>query len=337
MATKIGINGFGRIGRLAFKAIQQVHRDNLQVVAINDLTSPATNAHLFKYDSNYGVYPGKVESTQDSIVIDGKPVAVIAERDPSKIPWGKFGADIVIESTGMFTDAAKAAAHLQGGAKRVIISAPAKGDAAILVMGVNNTSYDPARHKVVSNASCTTNGIAPLIKVLHTRFGIVHGLMTTVHSYTNDQRILDTVHSDLRRARNAATNIIPTTTGAAAMMGIVIPELKGKLHGVSLRVPTATVSVVDFVVDLKRPTNEKEINAAFKEASEGELKYILQYCDEPLVSSDFRGNPHSSILDSLSTMVVDGTMVKVIAWYDNEWGYSCRLGDLATYMAGRGL
>ncbi|MDO8472219.1 MAG: type I glyceraldehyde-3-phosphate dehydrogenase [Dehalococcoidia bacterium] len=337
MTTKIGINGFGRIGRLAFKAINEHHKGRLEVVAINDLTDSATNAHLFKYDSNYGVYQGKVESTKDSIIIDGKSTAVVAEKDPAKIPWAKYGAEIVIESTGFFTDANQAAAHLQGGAKRVIISAPSKGDAAILVMGVNHTTYDPAKHKVVSNASCTTNGIAPLIKVLHGKFGIVRGLMTTVHSYTNDQRILDTVHKDLRRARAAAINIIPTTTGAASMMGIVIPELKGKLHGLSLRVPTPTVSVIDFVADLKRAVTEEEVNKALKDAAEGELKHILQYCDEPLVSSDFKGNPHSSIIDAQSTMVVDGTMVKVIAWYDNEWGYSCRLGDLASYMAGRGL
>ncbi|MBI2957514.1 MAG: aldehyde dehydrogenase, partial [Chloroflexi bacterium] len=259
------------------------------------------------------------------------------ERDPARIPWRKYGAEIVIESTGFFTDAAKAAAHLDGGAKRVVISAPARGDAAILVVGVNHTSYDPAKHKIVSNASCTTNGIAPLIKVLHDTFGIVHGLMTTVHAYTNDQRILDNVHSDLRRARAAGLNIIPTTTGAAAMMGIVYPDLKGKLHGLSLRVPTSTVSVVDFVAEVKRPTTEAEVNAAFREAADGELKHVLHYCDQPLVSSDFKGDPHSSILDSLSTMVLDGTLVKVLAWYDNEWGYSCRLGDLTAYIASRGL
>jgi len=336
MATRIGINGFGRIGRLAFKAINERHKGKLEVVAINDLTDSATNAHLFKYDTNYGVYPGSVQATKDSIIVDGKPTAVVAEKDPAQIPWQKYGADIVIESTGFFTDAEKAAAHLQGGAKRVIISAPAKGDAAILVIGVNHTTYDPAKHKVVSNASCTTNCIAPLIKVLHGRFGIARGLMTTVHAYTNDQRILDTVHKDLRRARAAAVNIIPTTTGAASMMGQVIPELKGKLHGISLRVPVATVSVVDFVADLKKPTTVEEVNKAFKEAADGELKHVLQYCEEPLVSSDFKGNPHSSILDAQSTMVIDGTMVKVIAWYDNEWGYSCRLGDLAAYIASRG-
>ena len=336
MATRIGINGFGRIGRLAFKAINERHKGKLEVVAINDLTDSATNAHLFKYDTNYGVYPGSVQATKDSIIVDGKPTAVVAEKDPARIPWQKYGADIVIESTGFFTDAEKAAAHLQGGAKRVIISAPAKGDAAILVIGVNHTTYDPAKHKVVSNASCTTNCIAPLIKVLHGRFGIARGLMTTVHAYTNDQRILDTVHKDLRRARAAAVNIIPTTTGAASMMGQVIPELKGKLHGISLRVPVATVSVVDFVADLKKPTTVEEVNKAFKEAGDGELKNVLQYCEEPLVSSDFKGNPHSSILDAQSTMVIDGTMVKVIAWYDNEWGYSCRLGDLAAYIASRG-
>jgi glyceraldehyde 3-phosphate dehydrogenase len=337
MATKIGINGFGRIGRLAFKAINEHQKGKLEVVAINDLTDSATNAHLFKYDTNYGIYPGTVSSTKDTIIVDGKSIAVVAEKDPTKIPWQKYGAEIVIESTGFFTDAAKAAGHLQGGAKRVIISAPSKGDAAVLVMGVNHTSYDPAKNKIVSNASCTTNGIAPVIKVLQGSFGIVRGLMTTVHAYTNDQRILDTVHSDLRRARAAAVNIIPTTTGAASMMSLIYPELKGKLHGIALRVPVSTVSVIDFVADLKRPTTEQEVNAAFKAASEGALKNILQYCEDPLVSSDFKGNTHSSILDSLSTMVIDGSMVKVIAWYDNEWGYSCRLGDLAAYVASKGV
>ncbi len=336
MTTKVGINGFGRIGRLAYKAILQRHKGELEVTAINDLTDPNTNRILFKYDTNYGVYPGTVDCTEDSIVVDGRKSAVVKEKDPAKIPWSKYGVDIVIESTGLFTDADKAAAHLQGGAKRVIVSAPSKGDAKILVVGVNHTSYDPAKHKVLSNASCTTNGIAPLVKVLHEKFGIVHGLMTTVHSYTNDQKIQDTVHKDLRRARAAAVNIIPTTTGAAAMMGIVIPDLKGKLDGMALRVPVSSVSVVDFVADLKRRTTVEEVNEAFLQAANGSLKHILHYCDEPLVSSDHKGDPHSSIFDSLCTMVLDGTQVKVIAWYDNEWGYSCRLGDLTAYVASRG-
>jgi len=336
LTTKVGINGFGRIGRLAYKAILQRHKGELEVTAINDLTDPNTNRILFKYDTNYGVYPGTVDCTEDSIVVDGRKSAVVKEKDPAKIPWSKYGVDIVIESTGLFTDADKAAAHLQGGAKRVIVSAPSKGDAKILVVGVNHTSYDPAKHKVLSNASCTTNGIAPLVKVLHEKFGIVHGLMTTVHSYTNDQKIQDTVHKDLRRARAAAVNIIPTTTGAAAMMGIVIPDLKGKLDGMALRVPVSSVSVVDFVADLKRRTTVEEVNEAFLQAANGSLKHILHYCDEPLVSSDHKGDPHSSIFDSLCTMVLDGTQVKVIAWYDNEWGYSCRLGDLTAYVASRG-
>ncbi|MBI2858859.1 MAG: type I glyceraldehyde-3-phosphate dehydrogenase [Chloroflexi bacterium] len=337
MATRIGINGFGRIGRLAYKAILQRHKGELEVAAINDLTDPNTNRILFKFDTNYGVYPGEVECTEDAIIVDGRKSSVIKEKDPAKIPWSKYGVDIVIESTGLFTDADKAAAHLQGGAKRVIISAPSKGDAKILVVGVNHTSYDPSKHKILSNASCTTNGIAPLIKVLHEQFGIVHGLMTTVHSYTNDQKIMDTVHKDLRRARAAAVNIIPTTTGAAAMMGIVIPDLKGKLDGMALRVPVTTVSVVDFVADLKKPTTAEAVNQAFCDAAKTNLKHILHYCDEPLVSSDFKGDPHSAIFDSLSTMVLDGCMVKVIAWYDNEWGYSCRLGDLTAYVASRGV
>jgi glyceraldehyde 3-phosphate dehydrogenase len=305
---------------------------------VNDLTDAKTNAHLFKYDSNYGVYPGKVEAKGDSIVIDNKEIKVLAERDPAKIPWRDYGVDIVIESTGLFTQAAKAASHLQGGAKKVIISAPAREEDITIVLGVNEEQYDPAKHRIISNASCTTNCIAPVVKVLQQNFGIVHGLMTTIHSYTNDQRILDTAHHDLRRARAAALNIIPTTTGAARAVTQVIPELRGKLHGIAIRVPTPVVSLVDFVAVLDKQVNSKEkINSVFKGAAEGAIKGILEYCDEPLVSSDFKGNPASAIFDALSTMVIDGNMVKVLAWYDNEWGYSCRLADLAAYIASKGL
>jgi len=337
MTTKIGINGFGRIGRLALKAIKERCDGKLEVVAVNDLTDAKTNAHLFKYDSNYGIYPGKVEAKEDSIIVDGKEIKVIAERDPARISWRDFGVDIVIESTGLFTEAGKAASHLQGGAKKVIISAPARGEDISLVLGVNEGQYDPEKHRIISNGSCTTNCIAPVVKVLHQKFGINHGLMTTIHSYTNDQRILDVFHHDLRRARAAAINIIPTTTGAARMVTVVIPELKGKLHGIAIRVPTATVSIVDFVADLNREATVEEVNDAFKKAAERELKGIVEYCDEPLVSSDFRGNPASAIFDALSTMVIDGNFVKVLAWYDNEWGYSCRLADLASYIANKGL
>jgi len=337
MATKVGINGFGRIGRLALKAINQRCNDELEVVAVNDLTDAGTNAHLFKYDSNYGVYPGKVEAEEDSIMVDDKEIKVLAERDPAMIPWRDYGVAIVIESTGLFTQAAKAASHFQGGAKKVIISAPAREEDITIVLGVNEGQYDSAKHHVISNGSCTTNCIAPVVKVLHQNFGLSRGLMTTIHSYTNDQRILDVFHSDLRRARAAAVNIIPTTTGAARTVTVVIPELKGKLHGIAIRVPTSTVSLVDFVADLSRQISAEEVNQAFKDAAEGELKGIVEYCTEPLVSMDFKGNSASAIFDALSTMVVDGNMVKVLAWYDNEWGYSCRLADLAAYIAAKGL
>jgi glyceraldehyde 3-phosphate dehydrogenase len=337
MATKVGINGFGRIGRLALKAIIQRCGGKAEVSAVNDLTDAKTNAHLFKYDSNYGIYPGKVEAKDDTIVVDTRKIKVLAERDPAKIPWRDYGVDIVIESTGLFTEAGKAAAHLQGGAKKVIISAPAKGEDISVVLGVNQEQYDPAKHRIISNGSCTTNCIAPVIKVLHQNFGVVHGLMTTVHSYTNDQKILDVFHHDLRRARSAGTNIIPTTTGATRVVGIVIPELQGKLHGIALRVPTPVVSIVDFVADLKKTVSVEEINGAYRKAADGDLKGIVEYCDQPLVSSDFKGNPASAIFDALSTMVVDGNLVKVLAWYDNEWGYSCRLADLTAYIVGKGL
>jgi len=337
MSIKIGINGFGRIGRLTLKAIKERCGGEMEVVAVNDLTDAKTNAHLFKYDSNYGVYPGRVEAQEGSITVDDGEVKVIAERDPARIPWRDFGVDIVIESTGLFTEAGKAASHFQGGAKKVIISAPAREEDISIVLGVNEGQYNPDKHRIISNGSCTTNCIAPVVKVLHQSFGITHGLMTTIHSYTNDQKILDVFHRDLRRARAAAVNIIPTTTGAARTVTVVIPELKGKLHGISIRVPTATVSVVDFVADLNREATVEEVNDAFKKAAEGKLKGIVEYCDAPLVSSDFKGNPASAIFDALSTMVIDGNLVKVLAWYDNEWGYSCRLADLATYIASKGL
>jgi len=337
MATKVGINGFGRIGRLALKAIIQRCGGKAEVAAVNDLTDAKTNAHLLKYDSNYGIYPGKVEAKDDCIIVDGREIKVVAERDPAKIPWRDHGVDIVIESTGLFTHASKAAAHLQGGAKKVIISAPAQEEDISIVLGVNEGQYDPAEHRIISNGSCTTNCIAPVVKVLHQNFGIVHGLMTTVHAYTNDQKILDLFHRDLRRARAAASNIIPTTTGAARVVGVVIPELQGKLHGIALRVPTSVVSVVDFVADLNRKVSAEEVNDAFRKAADGELKGILEYCDEPLVSSDFKGNPASAIFDALSTMVIDDNLIKVLAWYDNEWGYSCRLADLVVYIVRKGL
>ena len=337
MVTRIGINGFGRIGRQVLRATIERHPEKLAVAAVNDLTDAKTNAHLFRYDSTYGRYPGTVEVDEDALIIDGKQVKVLSERDPAKIPWGDLGADIVIESTGIFTDATRAANHIKGGAKKVIISAPAKGEDFMVVLGVNDDRYDPKRHNVISNASCTTNSIAPMVKVLHETFTVRRGLMTTVHSYTNDQRILDQVHSDLRRARAAAMNIIPTSTGAATACGVVIPELQGKIHGIALRVPTAKVSVTDLVADLGRRVTVEEVNAVFKEAAEGPLKGILEYIDEPLVSSDFIGNPHSCIYDSLAAMVMDGDMVKVLGWYDNEWGYSCRTADLAAFLVDRGL
>jgi len=337
MATKVGINGFGRIGRQVLKAIGDYHKDTLEVVAVNDLADPQTNAHLFKYDSNYGIYPGTVEATADSIIVDGRPIKVIAERDPGKIPWGDMGVEIVVESTGLFTDAAKAQAHLQSGAKKVIISAPAKGEDITVVLGVNEQKYDPSKDRIISNASCTTNCLAPVAKVLLDNFGIKRGLMTTVHSYTNDQRILDQVHKDLRRARAAAINMIPTTTGAAKAIGLVLPELKGRMHGFALRVPTPTVSIVDLVVETDRSVTVDEVNNAFKTAANGSLKGILQYSDEPLVSMDLKGNPHSAIFDSQLTMVMADTLVKVLAWYDNEWGYSVRVSDLAAFLVQKGL
>jgi glyceraldehyde 3-phosphate dehydrogenase len=337
LATRIGINGFGRIGRQTFKAMLDYHPDALEVVAVNDLTDTQTNAHLLTYDSNYGRFPGEVRAEADAIVVNGRRVAIVAERDPAKIPWRELGAELVIESTGLFTDARKAAAHFEGGAKRIIISAPAKNEDITIVLGVNEHAYDPAQHRIVSNASCTTNGLAPVAKVLHDRWGIQKGLLTTVHSYTNTQRLLDMATKDLRDARAAALNIVPSTTGAARAVGLVIPELQGRFSGMSFRVPTPTVSVVDFVADLGSEVTVEEVNAALKAAAEGPLRGIMAYTEEPLVSMDFKGDPHSTIVSGLDTLVVGGTMVKVIAWYDNEWGYSCRVADLAAFIAGKGL
>jgi len=337
MVMKVGINGFGRIGRQVFKALRDYYPDEIQVVAVNDLTDNHTLAHLLMYDSNYGAFDGDVSATEEAITVDGVEIKAFAERDPSKLPWGDLGADIVIESTGVFTSADKAKMHIDAGAKKVIISAPAKGEDLTIVMGVNHEQYDPSRHHIISNASCTTNCLAPVAKVILGRFGIVKGLMTTVHSYTNDQQILDLPHKDLRRARAAALNIIPTTTGAAQAVALVIPELKGKFDGFALRVPTPTVSIVDFVAEIERTATAQEVNGALIEASENELVDILDYTEEPLVSMDFKGDPHSSIVDGLSTMVQGGNLVKVVAWYDNEWGYSCRVADLTHYMAEKGV
>ena len=337
MVTRIGINGFGRVGRLTLKAVNQYHSGKLEVAAINDLTDTKTNAHLLKWDSTYGAYPGKIEATEDSIMVDGKKVKVLSERNPSNIPWQNYGVDIVIEATGLFKDATKAAAHLEGGAKKVLISAPARNEDITIVLGVNEGRYIPDKHNIISNASCTTNCIAPVVKVLHQSFGVSKGLMTTIHAYTNDQRLMDMFHSDLRRARAAALNIIPTTTGAARAVTQVIPELKGRLDGLAFRVPVPTVSVVDFVAILDNEVTVDQVNQAFQTAAEGVLAGILEYCQEELVSMDFKGNPASSIVDAPSTMVVANNMVKVLAWYDNEWGYSCRLADLAAYVADKGV
>ncbi len=337
MTARVAINGFGRIGRLGLRTILERHKKDLTVVAINDMADLHTNAHLFRYDSTYGIFPGTVEVGEGILKIDGKNISVMNQKDPSRLPWKQLRVDIVIESTGVFTDAAQVRAHLEAGAKKVIITAPATNEDITLVLGVNDSAYDPRKHHIVSNASCTTNCLAPVAKVIHDNFGIERGLMTTTHAYTNDQRILDLMHKDLRRARAAATNIVPTSTGAAKAIGLVMPELKGKLHGLSLRVPTSTVSVVDFVVDLKKSAAVEDLNNALKKAANGKLNGILAYCGEPLVSSDFRGNSASSIVDGLSTVVLEGKMAKILSWYDNEWGYSCRVGDLATLVAEKGL
>ena len=329
MAVRVGINGFGRIGRLVFRAAQG---KAIEIVGINDLTDAATLAHLLKWDSIHGRFPGEVEAGDASIVVDGHSIPVSAERDPAKLPWKQLGAEIVIESTGIFADREGAGKHLTAGAERVIISAPAKDPDVTIVLGVNTDAYDPEKHRIVSNASCTTNCLGPVAKVLNDEFGLESGWMTTIHAYTNDQVTLDFPHKDLRRARAAALSMIPTSTGAAKAIGLVMPELKGKLDGYAMRVPTADVSIVDLSAKLKTSTSVEGINAAMKAAADGPLKGILQYTEEPLVSIDFLGNPHSSILDAQSTKVMDGNFAKVLAWYDNEWGYSSRVVDLALLM-----
>jgi len=335
MAVRVGINGFGRIGRQVLRAAQQQGVEDIEIVAVNDLTDTKTLAHLFKYDSVHRTYQGSVESSDGSICVDGTEIKVMAEKDPAKLAWGDMGVDIVLESTGRFTKAEDARKHIDGGAKKVIISAPAKGEDLTVVMGVNETAYDSAKHAIVSNASCTTNCLVPMVKVIRDAFGFVRGSMVTVHSYTNDQNILDLPHKDLRRARAAALSIIPTTTGAAKATSLVIPELKGKIDGIAIRVPTPDVSLTDLAVVVDKPVTVDQVNAAFRAAADGPMSGIMQYTDEELVSSDFIGNPHSCILDAKSTNVVDGLLVKVSGWYDNEWGYSCRCVDLLRFIAAR--
>ena len=336
MATKVAINGFGRIGRLVLRSILERHPDELDVVAVNDLFDVKTNAHLFKHDSTFGDYKGEVSYDDDAIIVDGKEIKVFAVRDPAELPWKELGVDIVVESTGFFRDRAGASKHIEAGAKKVIITAPAKGEDITIVIGVNEGQYDPDNHHIISNASCTTNCLAPVAKVLQDSFGIEYGLMTTIHAYTGDQNILDQGHKkDMRRARAAALNIIPTTTGAAAAVSLVIPELKGIVDGMAMRVPTPTSSVVDLVVTLKKEATAEEVNAAFKKASEGELKDILGYSEEPLVSMDYKGDDRSSIVDAELTKSMGPNFVKVISWYDNEWGYSCRVGDLAIIVGSK--
>ena len=334
MTTRVGINGFGRIGRQSLKAMIERAPD-VEVVAVNDLVDAEMNALLFKYDSTYGRFDGDVKAGDKSIIIDGREIKILAEKDPANLPWGDLGVDIVLESTGIFTSADKARAHIDAGAQKVIISAPAKGEDITIVLGVNDEKYEPANHHIISNASCTTNCLAPAAKVVHDLLTIEHGLMNTIHSYTNDQRILDVAHTDPRRARSAGQNIIPTTTGAAKALALVIPDLKGKFDGFSLRVPTPTVSVVDFTATVSRDTSVEELNEAFRAAAAGPMKGILGVSDEPLVSMDFKGDTRSSIIDGACTMVIGGNMVKVIAWYDNEWGYSCRVADLVALVAAR--
>ena len=337
MTVRVGINGFGRIGRQVLRAMLQRCPDTLEVVAINDLVDAQMNAYLFKYDTNYGVYPGTVEVRDGEIAIDGHRIRVFAERDPGRIPWREVGVELVVESTGLFTDAQKARAHLDAGAKRVIISAPAKNEDLTVVLGVNEDRYDPARHRVVSNASCTTNGLAPVARVLHEEFGIEKGILTTVHAYTNSQRLLDVAAKDPRDARAAAMNVVPSETGAARAVGLVIPELQGKFTGMAFRVPVSTVSVIDFTVLLRRQVTREEVNAAVRRWAEERIPEILGYTEEPLVSSDLKGDSRSSIFSGLDTLVVGGNLVKVVSWYDNEWGYACRVADLARYMAERGV
>ncbi|MBI5417975.1 type I glyceraldehyde-3-phosphate dehydrogenase [Candidatus Poribacteria bacterium] len=331
MAIRVGINGFGRIGRNVLRAAS--NSNEIEVVAINDLTDAATLAHLLKYDSVHGIFSAEVESGKDFISVNGKKIKVFAMKNPAELPWKDNQVDIVVESTGLFLTKEKAALHIVGGAKKVIISAPAKDPDITIVMGVNEKMYDGSRHNIISNASCTTNCLAPLAKVIHEKFGIKRGLMTTIHAYTNDQRILDLPHSDLRRARAAALSMIPTTTGAAEAVALVLPELKGKFTGMAMRVPVPNVSVVDLVAEIEKPTTKEEINLAVKEASMNNLKGILEYCDKPLVSKDFNGNPNSSIFDALSTYIIDKTLIKILSWYDNEWGYSNRVVDLIKYIS----
>lgn len=328
--VKVAINGFGRIGRQVLR--QGIAQGNMDFVAINDLTDPKTLAHLLKYDSVHGIFEGTVEVKENKLIVNGDEITIYAEKDPAKLPWKDLNVDIVVESTGLFTDAEKAKAHINAGAKKVIISAPAKNEDITIVLGVNDEDYDNSKHHIISNASCTTNCLAPLVKVLNDKFGLVNGLMTTVHSYTNDQKILDLPHSDLRRARAAAMSIIPTTTGAAKAVALVIPEMKGKLTGFALRVPTPDVSIVDFVANLEEDVTAEQINEAMREAANGRMKGILEVSDEPLVSTDYIGNPASSTLDAELTMVIEKRLVKVVAWYDNEWGYSSRVVDLIKFM-----
>ena len=335
MAVKVGINGFGRIGRNVVRA--GLHRDDVEFVAVNDLTDTKTLAHLFKYDSVLGMLHEDISHDADSITVAGKKIKVFAQKDPALLDWESVGAQVVIESTGFFTDAKDASKHLRGSVKKVIISAPAKNEDLTVVLGVNDNLYDPARHNIISNASCTTNCLAPVVKVVHENFGIEKGSMTTIHSYTNDQKVLDFPHKDLRRARAAAINMIPTSTGAAKAIGLVMPQLKGKLDGYSMRVPTPDVSVVDLVAVLSKSTTAEAVNAALKSAAEGALKGILAYTEDPVVSSDMLRNPNSSIVDSLLTKVLDGNLLKVVAWYDNEWGYSCRVVDLVAFLVKKGL
>jgi glyceraldehyde 3-phosphate dehydrogenase len=335
MAIRVGINGFGRIGRQVLRAAKQAGIKDIDFVAVNDLTDTKTLAHLFKYDSVHREYKGTVSSKEGSITIDGDEVKVLAEKEPAKLPWKDLGVDIVLESTGRFTDASKAQAHITAGAKKVIISAPAKGEDITIVMGVNHDKYDAATHNIVSNASCTTNCLVPMVKVIRDNFGFVRGSMVTIHSYTNDQNILDLPHKDLRRARAAAVSMIPTTTGAAKATSLVIPELKGKIDGIAIRVPTPDVSMTDLAVVVDKAVTVEQVNAALKKAAEGELKGILQYTDEELVSCDYIGNPHSCILDAKCTNVVDGLLVKVSGWYDNEWGYASRCVDLLQYLGAK--
>ncbi|HHX39647.1 MAG TPA: type I glyceraldehyde-3-phosphate dehydrogenase [Armatimonadetes bacterium] len=337
MAVRVGINGFGRIGRQVFKAIQERHASELEVVAINDLTDAETLAHLLKYDSNYGRYPGEIRFEEKDIIVDGKKILVHAEKDPAQLPWADLGVQVVLESTGFFTDGNKAKAHIDAGAKKVLISAPAKNVDLTVVLGVNEEQYDASKHNLISNASCTTNCLAPVAKVLLDSFQLERGFMNTIHSYTNDQRILDLPHKDLRRARAAALNMIPTTTGAARAISLVIPELEGKMDGISMRVPTPTVSVVDLTAIIGRTATAEEINEAFRAAANGRMKGILGVADEELVSMDFKGDPRSSIVDAKSTGVLGGNLVKILSWYDNEWGYSCRLADLAALVASKGV